>query len=502
MANDTGELSKSALELLIEAARTIFEESDYQNLLGRLLDKAVEVGQAERGYILVRNPDGELKPAVSRGIEIGSIAPGDPSTSVIQTALQERRPIISRNASRDPRFGGADSLIIRGIRSTCCIPLLSNNSIIGALYLDAGGVGRLTENELPLLAAFGALAGSALGKALELDDARRSLKDVGGIQRFPGIIGNSPTMKRLFDRMDRIAAADLPVLITGESGTGKELVARALHHNSIRTKMPMRAIFCGNLSAELLESELFGYRKGAFTGAVSDKPGLLDLSEKGTLFLDEIADVPVTIQAKLLRFLQDGEYQRVGDPHPRHADVRILSATNKVLQTEIAAGRFREDLYYRLNVLTIDLPPLRKRDGDVPLLAAAILTRVAARTGQPPRRISASGLRKLEKYSWPGNVREMENILARAAVLAAGDIIEPEELDIFETDVVGQTEIVGDLLLETAVREHALNVLRLTGGNRSEAARLLGVSRRYLQKSLAKWREDEEDSGDDENESE
>ncbi len=493
MANEAGELSKSALELLIEAARTIFEESDYDNLLGRLLDKAMEVGQAERGFILVRDNEGELKPTLSRGIEIGSIAHGDPSRSVIDEAKRERRPIISRNAMTDPRFGGADSLIIRGIRSTCCIPLISKNSMIGALYLDASGVGRLTENELPLLEAYGGLAGSALGKGMELEDVRQTLKDVGGIQRYTGIIGNSPMMKKLFDRMDRIAAADLPVLITGESGTGKELVARALHDHSNRAKMPMRSIFCGNLSAELLESELFGYRKGAFTGAVSDKPGLLDLSEKGTLFLDEIADVPMLIQAKLLRFLQDGEYQRLGDPHPRHADVRILSATNKNLQKEIVAGHFREDLFYRLNVLTIELPPLHSREGDIPFLAAAILTRVAARTGQPPRRISVAGLRKLERYPWPGNVREMENILARAAVLATGDVIEPEDLD-FTTPI----DLTDDLSLETAVKKHLVNVLRLTDGNRSEAARLLGVSRRYLQKSLAKWREDEEDPGGDE----
>lgn len=498
MASDSRELSKSALELLIEAARTIFEETDYQNLLTRLLDKAVEVGQAERGFILVRNIDGDLKPAASRGIEIGTIASGDPSETVIQTALAERRPIISQNASRDPRFGGADSLIIRGIRSTCCIPLISGNSIIGALYLDAGGLGKLTDKELPVLEAFGALAGSALGRALELNDARRKLKDIGAAQRYPGIVGESVVMKRLFDRMDRIAAADLPVLITGESGTGKELVAKAIHNNSARVKMPFRSIFCGNLSADLLESELFGYRKGAFTGAIADKPGLLDLSEKGTLFLDEIADVPTTIQAKLLRFLQDGEYQRLGDPHPRHADVRILSATNKNLQSEIAAGRFREDLFYRLNVLTIETPPLRNREGDIALLAAAILVRVASRTGQPPRRISVAGLRKLERYRWPGNVREMENILARAAVLAAGDFIEPEELDIPDSDAVVSLDLSSDLSLETAVRDHAMRVLRLTGGNRSEAARLLGVSRRYLQKSLAKWREDDEDDGDEE----
>jgi len=412
----------------------------------------------------------------------------------VQAALRDRKTILSRHAAKDPRFSGSDSLIIRGIRSACCIPLLSHGSIIGALYLDAANVGRLTEEELPILEAFGSLAGEALGRMLELDDARRALNAIAGNQRFPGFIGDSAVMTRLFDRLERIAAADLPVLISGESGSGKELAARALHQSGPRAKAPFRAIFCGNLTADLLESELFGYRKGAFTGAIADKPGLLDLADKGTLFLDEIADVPAQIQAKLLRFLQDGEYQRLGDPGVRKADVRILSATNKNLQGEITAGRFREDLFYRLNVLTIEMPPLRLRDGDLPLLTAAILAKVAARTGQPPRKLSASGLRKLERYHWPGNVRELENVLARAAVLAAGDVIEPEEIDLPTTGALSPAPGGGNPLdLDFAIKEHILRVLGTVGGNRSEAARLLGVSRRYLQKSLVKWREEDDD---------
>ncbi|MDP8228312.1 MAG: sigma 54-interacting transcriptional regulator [Candidatus Electryoneaceae bacterium] len=490
--NDPRQLSRDSLELLVEAAQALLEESDLDQLLPRLLDKAFEVSGAERGYILMRDDRGELIPSVARGIEPGSLPPGDPSWSVIETALKERRPVLSSNVSRDPRFGGSESLIIRGIRSTCCIPFEARGSRLGAFYLDATGVGRLTEKELPLLEAFGSLAGLALARTMELDDTRKALKAAAGTSRFPGFIGDSDVMRRLFDRLERIAAADLPVFISGESGTGKELVARAIHQIGSRKDGPFRAIFCGNLTADLLESELFGYKKGAFTGAVADKPGLLDMADGGILFLDEIADVPATIQAKLLRFVQDGDYQRLGDPTSRHADVRVLSATNKVLSKEIESGRFREDLYYRLNVLTIELPPLRDREGDIPLLAGAILVKVATRTGQPPRRISHGALDKLSHYQWPGNVRELENVLARAAVLAAGDIIEPEDLDIDEQ----KKSIVlpndpEQLYLESAVKNHILHVLKTTSGNRSEAARLLRVSRRYLQKSLAKWREEE-----------
>ena len=197
------------------------------------------------------------------------------------------------------------------------------------------------------------------------------------------------------------------------------------------------------------------------------------------------------MQAKILRFLQDGEYQRLGDPRERKADVRILSATNKNLKKEINAGRFREDLFYRLDVLTIELPLLKDRDGDIPLLAATILAKVSGRTGQPPRRISAAALDKLTHYSWPGNVRELENVLSRAAVLAMGDMIEPEDIDLSEESVDNRTDEPESLDLQSVIDAHLKRVLKRTEGNRSEAARILGVSRRYLQKTLAKWREEE-----------
>ncbi len=485
--------SRSSLELLVEAGRSLVEDIDLEHLVPNLLDKAFEVGGAERGYMLLVNRKGSLEPVASRGIEPGSLPPGDPSRSIIETALKERRPIISRNAARDPRFSGSESIIIRGIRSICCIPLEARGNRLGALYLDATGAGRLTEEHLPILEAFGSLAALALSRRMELDEARRAIEASTGSTRFSGMVGESEVMRRMYNRMDRIAAADLPVLISGESGTGKELIARALHKYGPRKDKPFRAIFCGNLTADLLESELFGYRKGAFTGAIADKPGLLDLADKGTLFLDEIADVPPTIQAKLLRFLQDNEYQRLGDPKPRYADIRILSATNKTLKDEISANRFREDLFYRLNVLTIEAPALREREGDIPLLAAAILARVAARTGQPQRRISHAALTRLDSYHWPGNVRELENVLARAAVLAFGDTIQPEDIDI-TTDQKPAVEAESDALdLQKVIEDHLKKVLKYTGGNRSEAARILGVSRRYLQKNLARWREEETD---------
>jgi Nif-specific regulatory protein len=482
-------ISKSGLELLYEAARALLEVSDLDKLLQELLDKAFEVSGAERGYILMRDEHGEMQPIISRGIEPGSLPEGDPSFSVIDTALKERRPVLSQNASRDPRFSGSSSLIIRGIRFACCIPLEARSSRVGALYLDTTIKGKLTDDQLPLLEAFGSLAALALSRSLELKNARLALQ-ISYQMRFPGIIGESEVMNRLYDRMERIAGADLPVLISGESGTGKELIARALHKTGPRKDKPFRAVFCGNLTADLLESELFGYRKGAFTGAVTDKPGLLDLADKGVLFLDEIADVPGPIQTKLLRFLQDGEYQRLGDAKPRHADVRVFSASNKFLPDEIKAGNFREDLYYRLNVLAIEAPPLRDRKNDIPLLAGAFLIKIANRTGQSQKHISTAALDMLSNHPWQGNVRELENVLARAAVLAINEILEPEDFDIFGMQTKELIIDEDQLDLQSVIEAHLMKVLKMTDGNRSETARILGVSRRYLQKTLAKWRDE------------
>lgn len=480
--------------LLAEAFQAILTPSSVKEMMPRLLERALEVTGGERGFILIRDEQGSLKPALSQGVEPGTLAPGDPSHTVIEQALRLGRPVISRNAVRDPRFKGSESLIIQGIRHICCIPLIARGEKVGAIYVDAISGSKLKDEDLPILEAFGTLSALALANMMELEARRIQPSPSFGHQSpFPLLVGESRVMQELYQKMAKIAEVDLPVLIVGESGTGKELVARSIHQASPRKEKAWRAIFCGNLTSELLESELFGYKKGAFTGAITDKPGLLDLTNGGTLFLDEVADIPAPIQTKLLRFLQEGEYFRLGDPQPRHADVRIISATNKNIEREIAEGRFREDLYYRLNVLRLEVPPLRDREGDIELLSLYILQKIALRTGQSFKRLSRSALSALNHYSWPGNVRQLENILARAAVLAQSDVIEREDLDIPlpETPARNHDE---PLDLESAVRAHILKVLKLTSGNRSEAARLLGVSRRFLQKELARWKVGEEKS--------
>jgi Nif-specific regulatory protein len=284
--------------------------------------------------------------------------------------------------------------------------------------------------------------------------------------------------------LTKIIHSDISVLLEGESGTGKELVARALHYNGPRRDKPFIAQFCGNLSETLLESELFGHKRGAFTGAISDKKGLLEVANGGTFFLDEVADIPASIQTKLLRVLQDGEFRRVGDTENRKVDVRIVSATNKSLTREVEKGTFREDLFYRLNVITVHMPPLRERTGDIALLVNHFLTKHANKSGERIKRITHDAMRILEAYHWPGNVRELENAVERAIVLAEDRDIAPAELIIPRvTKPVGMAKS-----LKEYERELVVKTLEEMKGNKTHTAEALGVSLRWLHYKLAEWK--------------
>jgi Nif-specific regulatory protein len=301
---------------------------------------------------------------------------------------------------------------------------------------------------------------------------------------FNELIGRSPKMQQVFSLLSKIAESDIFTLFEGESGTGKELAARALHYNSRRREKPFVAQFCGNLSEHLLESELFGHKKGAFTGAISDKRGLMEVANGGTFFLDEVAEVPPAIQAKLLRVLQDGEFRRVGDTETRRADLRIISATNKSLAKEVEKGNFREDLFYRLNVITVTMPPLRERDGDIPLLAHHFLRKHEEKTSARPKRISSDAMRILEGYPWPGNVRELENTIERAIVLSENHDITPAELIISPLPKITASRKT----LKESEREIVLRTLKEAGGNKTRTAEILGVSLRWLHYKLREWK--------------
>ncbi len=248
------------------------------------------------------------------------------------------------------------------------------------------------------------------------------------LPHFPALVGTSPAMTEVLRRIGKVAASESTVCISGESGTGKELVARAIHYSGRRAKGPMVVLDCAAIPAGLMESEMFGHVRGAFTSAVSNREGIFELAHGGTLFLDEVAELSLPLQAKLLRVLQSRELRKVGGTHPIRVDVRIIAATNKDLWTLVAAGTFREDLYYRLAVLPLPLPPLRDRQEDIPLLVDHFLQQVTRRTKRRIRGVTASALELLRRYPWPGNVRELENCIERAAVLADGDVLDVQDL--------------------------------------------------------------------------
>jgi two-component system response regulator HydG len=305
------------------------------------------------------------------------------------------------------------------------------------------------------------------------------------------IIGRSPAMHRLMDMVAMVAPSEATVLVTGESGTGKELVARAIHANSSRRNGPLVTVNCAALTETLLESELFGHEKGAFSGADKRREGRFMQADKGTIFLDEIGETSAAMQAKLLRAIQEREIQRVGSDRVLRVDVRIVAATNRDLKAEVAAGRFREDLYYRLNVMALAMPALRERGEDVPLLAAHFLRKFADSNRKVAKGFTPLAMDMLLKYDWPGNVRELENAVERAVVLMAGDFVTEKELPLGVVEAYGSQEGAVGLVptsqestaiqpLEVVEREAILAALEVTGGNKTEAAKQLGITRKTL----------------------
>ena len=305
--------------------------------------------------------------------------------------------------------------------------------------------------------------------------------------------GNSPEFNSIIRSARIIAATDVTVLVLGESGTGKELLAHALHRSSPRREEPFVAINCAALPEQLVESELFGHRKGAFTGAIENQPGRISAAEGGTLFLDEIGELPLSIQAKLLRFLESGECQAIGENAPRKVNVRIIAATNRDLHSQVRQGLFREDLYYRLNVVPLELPPLRQRRGDVALLLGRLTAQLATQYGLEAPRYSSRALTRLEAYTWPGNIRELRNFCERMVVLLSGRTIEIENLpqDITRVQAAPGSETFtlpdSGIRLDELEQEMIRQALDRTHGNRSRAARLLGLSRDTLLYRIKKY---------------
>ncbi len=328
---------------------------------------------------------------------------------------------------------------------------------------------------------------------LQNRELRQQLDDKYG---FSGFIGNTPEMQLIFKTITEIAPTAATVLIYGETGTGKELVANAIHHNSDRRDKPFIALHCASLSEGVLESELFGHEKGAFTGAVSQRRGRFELADGGSLFLDEIGELNLHVQIKLLRVLETGCFERVGGEKTLESDVRIIAATNKDLEEEIKAGRFREDLYYRLNVINLELPPLRDRREDIGLLIDSFLLKYAAKNKKDIKGFSAQSARILNNYDWPGNVRELENAVERAVVMARNEFVEPDNLPSNISQSLRKARkdtfrIPSGTTMKEIEKKVILETLQTTHGSKSKAAKILGISTRKIEYKIKEWSEEE-----------
>jgi len=500
--------------------RRLAEERDADRLLAAIVDAAIELSGAERGFVLLPAAGGGVSIRVARGF--AARAEDVPvSRSIAERVLRTGEPEHTVDALHDDRYRDQLSIHDLRLRSVICLPLQFRGERVGALYLDNRLRSRAFDDAaVALLESFADQAGIALGnaqllaeteaarraadeaadevrrlaarleeqveqQAAELASAREALRD----QPLAGIVGRSEPIRKLVRAVEKVAAVAVPVLIQGESGTGKELVARAIHTLGPRRDRPFVAVNCAALAETVLESELFGHVRGAFTGADRDRRGLFELASGGTLFLDEVADMSLGMQAKLLRTLQSGEVWKVGGRAPLRVDVRVVAATNKPLAEQVAAGLFREDLFYRLNVVTLEVPPLRERQEDLPLLVEHFLRNVRSEDGAKRRlRIEPAALAILTAHDWPGNVRELEGALRNAAIFAEKDVIRAADLAFLQqrqrTAPAGAVRLEGTVPLAEAELVLIERTLEKTNGNKALAARMLGIDRKTLYNKL------------------
>ena len=478
------------LSALMKVSTTINAVRGVGELQKRLLELLFEVVPAQHGAILLTDDD-TIEAASVFGLDRtnGKDETITVSQTIARQVLRDGIALLANDPATEPTLG-TESLIRARTASVMCVPLIMLDRKLGLIYLDTSvRSDEFNKDHLQLVMAISGIAAVAIENARHFewleDENRRLLEDVN-IEH--NMVGEGPAIERVYHFISKVAPTDSTVLISGESGTGKELAARAIHRNSKRSGKPFMAVNCAALNESLLESELFGHEKGAFTGAVSKKKGRLEVADHGTVFLDEIGELSPALQVKLLRVLQEREFERVGGTTPIKVDIRLIAATNKNLEEAIEAAEFRQDLFYRLNVVSFEMPALRDRREDIPLLATYFADKYSVKCNRRLTGISAEARTCLSAYDWPGNVRELENAIERAVVLGTTDRILPEDLPeaVLETDHVSDTSTT--LKYHEAVtqtkRQIILDAMTQAKGNYTEAAKLLGVHPNYLHRLI------------------
>ncbi|MCK9410072.1 MAG: sigma-54-dependent Fis family transcriptional regulator [Bacteriovoracaceae bacterium] len=487
------EQQNDSFNALFEITRTINSILEPGALLEKVLEIAMTHLSAERGFVMLSDNTSESGYTVVALKNFNSKKASNEfaaSSSVVTSVLQSGEAVLTFDAMSDERFESSVSIIAQKILSIICIPLRAGERISGAVYLDSSKSRKaFTEEAVKFLTVFGSLAAIAIENAqryttLEKENTRLK-HEVDVSHLFGNIIGKSEKWKKVLEISQRVLDVDAAVLITGESGTGKELIARAIHEHGTRKGEAFVAVNSSALPEHLMESELFGYVKGSFTGAAADKKGLVEVANGGTLFLDEIGELPLLLQSKILRLLQEKEYRRVGDTVNRKANIRIIAATNKELAEEVKGNRFREDLYFRLNVVGIHLPPLRERKDDIPLLANHFVRKAAENYKRPVEGIHPEAMQLLLANQWKGNVREFQNVIERAVVLCRETQLTKDDF-LFDSKDQAVLQKTG-MTLADFERQLIETTLEEMNGNRTRTAERLGVSLRWLQYRIKEW---------------
>ncbi len=481
-------------DIKLRVALALLQEREYGELLAAVLDAAIEGLKAERGFVLVRE-DSHFRAAVARNYRSEALARAEESvsSSIARTALESRRAVLLGDAQSASSFRHQPSVQRLSLRSVLCAPLVASQEAFALIYLENRDVVEcFTEEDRELLDEICALAAPRLRAAVAVEHARQRAQDLElSFGESDGIITAAPAMTEVLQTARRVAVTDLPILIQGETGTGKELIARAIYRHSKRARNAFVVLNCAAIPAALMESELFGYTRGAFTGAQQDRLGFVGAAHRGTLFLDEIGELPLDLQGKLLRVLQSGEFTRLGSTQNEVSDIRVVAATNRDLQREVDEHRFRMDLFYRLATITLKVPPLRERPDDVHLLAAHFLRQYAARFGRDDLQLGDDAVTALASYAWLGNVRELESEMARLAAICAGQVASARDLsDNVRNRKRSAPEApvhVPPMPLAEMEKRLIVSVLEHTGGNRTRAAEVLGVSREGLRTKMQRF---------------
>ncbi len=485
------------LKVFYELSELINMNLEKEDFADRLLDLIIDVTQAERGLLFLMQAD-RLYPAAARNVDHTTLEDAQTiSKTVIRQVKKRAEPIICADALADSRFVSTNSVILNKIRSLVCVPLKVEDKVIGTIYLDSRiNPNVFVDDDKNLLISVANLLAATIDRSFAFkkmqDDFSVLREDILTDAVTGYFLGRSKAIKDVYQIVEQIAPTDCNVLLLGETGSGKGVLARLVHANSNRRANKLVSINCGTLPETLFESELFGHAKGSFTGAIRDKEGLFEIAENGTIFMDEITNTSLGIQAKLLEVLEDKIIRRVGETEARRVDVRLICATNKELEKEVKEGRFREDLYYRLNVVTIHVPPLRERTSDIMLLAGYFLKRYAKQLNKPILGFEDNISQVLVQYPWPGNVRELQNVIERAVIMSQKRKISIDNLGPkFESIAKTIKSDKGEK--KSLEKEEVVEALKATQGNVSRAAQMLSTHRRQLQRLLKRYGIDKED---------